>query len=501
MNEFETYDDFIDFINPFTPYRLVTRFNIPELITEDGLNNNFAFIVHLPKKVEWNNDIYHQAHVTWNQVGSGLTGQGSGSCVKFCWKEKVHDTILNLPSHFKYITILRVGMNFANFENKTPISYFFDDIIRWERGENDYWIKAHIIAKHQQPANLHDQHLILNREWWNKLGSPDLFKLNFLSYERSETNFHDDYTPHWLKPKDLPIIRNFPINERGLKVFSYNRLPKDPVTRKTGIPPKWWEFEKVRNGLKFYPVNTESFKSGRGALEHYCGEKLSKIETLVTPTAGLSSEHIARKYNIKHIVFYDITEQHLNYKKNIVDIINSAEELKWWVDQKLIDEKNWLNLSGATSKMDREDFVGVKKDFWYSKDNEQHDLLYGKKGELHVNGTIDEQLENLQWVRENCKVDYIKVNMMEDNYYLFQPYIKDKIVYFNMSNIYSYIRTHINYRFKYIINRFYSLETFLKKNTEDFILKGIHPNKTFYLSDKNKVLLNYKTDKKYRRHE
>lgn len=454
MDDFKSYDDFIDFINPFTPYR-------------KDKAHPFAYICHLPREVKWNNDVYHQAHVTWNQIGGGLTGQDNGNYVKFCWKEEVHDTILNLPSHIKYVTILRVGMNFASFEKKTPISYFFDDIARWDRGENDYCIKAHIIAKPQQPAKLHDQHLVLNREWWNELGSPDLFNLKFTDYERSETNFHDDYTPHWLKPKDLPIIRNFPTEERKLKVFSYNE---------SVIPLKWLEFEKVKNHLKFYPINTETFKSGQGALEHYCKEKLSKIETLVTPTSGLNSEYIARKYNIKHIVFYDITEQHLNYKREIINVINSAEELKWWVERKKIEE----------------DFVRIVNAYWYRKDNEEHNVMYGKKGKLHINGTIDEQLENLQWVRENCKIDYVHCDMMEDNYHNFLPYIKDKVVYFNISNIYSYIRTHINYRLKYIINRFYSLETFLKNNTEDFILKGLHPNKTFYLSDKNNVLVDYK---------
>ena len=30
--------------------------------------------------------------------------------------------------------------------SNTPISYFYDDVVRWEKGENDYWIKPHIIA-------------------------------------------------------------------------------------------------------------------------------------------------------------------------------------------------------------------------------------------------------------------------------------------------------------------------------------------------------------------
>ena len=60
--------------------------------------------------------------------------------------------------------------------------------------------------------------------------------------------------------------------------------------------------------------------------------------------------------------------------------------------------------------------------------------------------------------------------MMEDSYDNFLPHIENKIVLFNISNIYSYIRTHINYRLKHIVNRFDSLETFLQKNTDSYIL-------------------------------
>ena len=123
MNDFESYDDFCEFINDFALYQKKERFNIPELV--EGEENTYAYICHLPPNIEWNENIYHQAHVTWNQLTGGLTGTGSGSKVVFCCKSKVHETILNLPTHFKYITILRVGMNFENSAIKTPISYFF----------------------------------------------------------------------------------------------------------------------------------------------------------------------------------------------------------------------------------------------------------------------------------------------------------------------------------------------------------------------------------------
>ena len=66
---------------------------------------------------------------------------------------------------------------FENSRSKTPISYFYDDVVRWEKGEMIIGL-IHIIAPPDK-KNYMIQHLVLNREWWNKLGSPNLFKLKF----------------------------------------------------------------------------------------------------------------------------------------------------------------------------------------------------------------------------------------------------------------------------------------------------------------------------------
>ena len=248
-------------------------------------------------------------------------------------------------------------------------------------------LNAHIIAPPDKKINLHDQHLVLNREWWNKLGSPNLFKLKFTDYERADTNFHDDYTPPWLKPKDYPIIRNFPIEERKVKVFSYNRLPDN-------IPKKWFELDEIRDGIKFYPFNTESFYTGVARLSKI--GLMTDVETIVSPTAGLLTEYLAKEFKIKHIVFYDITKKHLEYKREIIDVVNDGEELRLWAMSK-VQRGNYTpamvyrGLDTITSPPP----LDVKKEYWNFDGNEQHQLLYGKNGELHKNGTIDEQIENL----------------------------------------------------------------------------------------------------------
>ena len=95
----------------------------------------------------------------------------------------------------------------------TPITDFYNFA---ESGE---YIKGHIIAKKRQSAYLHHQHMNVNVDMWKTLGCPPLDE-KWLKYERSDNNFHDDYTPFWLTPRDRPKIINFTIDERRRKSFS-----------------------------------------------------------------------------------------------------------------------------------------------------------------------------------------------------------------------------------------------------------------------------------------
>ena len=504
MNEFESYDDFCKFVNKISiQKRYVSGFRhkkYPEIVfgeKDGGGGNIFCHIVHLPKNIKWDWNIHENAHTTWFNTGGGLTGCGSGALTICCWKDEVHDTILNLPSHIKYIRILRCGMNFAGHANKTPMSYFFEDIARWERNENDYWVKGHIIAKPDKPANLHDQDIILNREWWNKLGSPKIFNLRFTDYERADTNFHDDYTPHWLKPKDYPIIRNFSEEERKIKAFSYNRYPNEPVTKKTGIPQRYTSFNDVRNSNKYYPVNTETMSTFMGEMKEH-KQKLGGFDVIVSPTAGLVTEFLAKELDIKHIVFYDITDIHIELKKQVVELITSADEFEWWVKSwksKTPIDPSAIEHIGTRPKIVKDglgiDVAGPKNIIKHP--NEQSEQLYGAEGELTIrNGTLEQQLENLEWARNNCRIDYVKFDLLEDHFSEFSKYTDGKKVLWNASNIFSFVKTHIVYRLPQIMTRYNLLQNFLQDSTKGYIFKGAYPNKIPVLMGKDGYIKNPK---------
>ena len=81
------------------------------------------------------------------------------------------------------------------------------------------------MAKPNDPAWLHHQHIELNINMWKELDCPNLFKKKiWKDYKRSNQNYHDDYTPFWLDPKGLPRIHNFTVEERRNKAFSYGHM-------------------------------------------------------------------------------------------------------------------------------------------------------------------------------------------------------------------------------------------------------------------------------------
>lgn len=72
--------------------------------------------------------------------------------------------------------------------------------------QNNYPLMAHIVYMPNSYPTIDSQFIILNLQVWTDVGSPDLalsnqhYSFNSVSVERSVENFHDDYTPYWIKP-------------------------------------------------------------------------------------------------------------------------------------------------------------------------------------------------------------------------------------------------------------------------------------------------------------
>lgn len=367
---------------------------------------HLLFLIVCPDKIkDWDFSMEKQCQTTTFMVSGGSTGASTGHDVQFCYRKEVNDFLKNC-SH-THAMIVSIGMVFDMVDtsgSKTPttsITDFYDFV---ESGE---YIKGHIIAKKSQSAYLHHQHINLNVDMWKTLGCYPLDE-KWDKYERSDNNYHDDYTPFWLTPKDRPKIQNFTHEERKRKGFSYYRDYNEA----------WMYIEDVEDFVEkddfyfsrfltriqesFYMFNTESLaKIPEG-----------KFDLIFSPTAGYSAEAYVDKLNFKgEVIFYDYVQQNIDLKRTIVEMNMSKEELyifRGYTDKNLVDNTGNLAATQRTSSM----------------------------------GTHEELKEMQERMRDEQEVDYWLMNIIEPDYTRLLNKIRGRNVFFDTSNIFSYHMSH-----------------------------------------------------------
>ena len=179
-----------------------------------------VYILSYPDKLKWDHGVYRQAQMTFLQISGGPTGAGSRNDVILCRQSEVMMKLKLLPSTKTHAMIVSVGMLFVvtdidkNGNPNTPFTHF-DEFC-----EGTEYMKAHIISKPGQKAHIHHQHIELNLQIWRLYNRPNIYH-RMEKYVRSPDNYHDDYTPPWIKFNGLPKIINFSDKERVLKAYSY----------------------------------------------------------------------------------------------------------------------------------------------------------------------------------------------------------------------------------------------------------------------------------------
>jgi len=264
-------------------------------------NPDLLFLVVYPDKLEWDFSIEKQVQTTTLHVSGGITGAGTGHNVDFCYRNQVNNYLKQ--SNCTHAMIISVGMVFDfifSIDNSpiTPITHFYDFVKSAE------YCKSHIIAKPGKKAFLHHQHINLNVTMWKNIGCPSLNE-RWDEHKVSKHNYHDDYTPFWIEPKDRPMILNFTHKERKRKSFSYYRDYNDAWNNIFNV---WDYVDKndfyftrfmTRIQKSFYIFNTESFKIRKKVPEE-------KFDVLFSPTAGYSAEAIVDKLDFDgEVILYD----------------------------------------------------------------------------------------------------------------------------------------------------------------------------------------------------
>ena len=429
--------------------------------TKKGFEHLVFIIVYPNKKaapyvtLQWDFAAEKQLQTTLLQTSGGVTGAGTGHNQKLCYLTELND-VLDTCDKYTHAMIVSAGMVFNMVCPTTAIQRFYN----WTK--TDEFCKGHIIANPNEKAFIHHQHIELNLNKWRELSKPNI-RQKWDTFIRADDNFHDDYTPSWMTPHKLPTITNFPVEERRHKAWAYGHMDerremqnknwelinskKMGWREETDKSDSYFNILLNRMNEKFYAENTESL----GRLPE------NKFDLIFTPTAGYSGEVFAEKLDFDgDVIFYDYCSENLEIKQNIVNMNMSMEEM--------FDYKNILKSSGFDMEFSH---------------NISDIYLQGKiiKERLKTFGTFEELRLLQEKMSDNYDVDYWLMDIIKPDYEKLIECIKNKKVFFDISNIYGYHVSHACYTLDELIDSFNQLIGTLETHTEYYYLKGSNPLK------------------------
>ena len=250
-----------------------------------------------------------------------------------------------------------------------------------------YSLIGHILDHKERYYQLHKQCFIINLDHWNTVGAPDFNSSKhqtFIDVKRSESNFHDDYTPHWIEAgngmddyekcktgakvigallKEKFKVRPFNQYERILKTFVY-----------------YFKEEQVSHLLNSSYVNDDSYYYPRATSKKHKKFKRSP-EHFISVANGLQSlQTISNCYeSIKEISFYDISMPALIFTELLLEHYHFDDYIEF--------------VKEFDTKYNGEKFTTLP-----IHDKTYHDLL----------GDIDmsEYIPIIKHIRNNVKVNY-----------------------------------------------------------------------------------------------
>ena len=415
---------------------------------------NLVFIVVYPNKkappyvtFQWDFAAEKQLQTTLLQTSGGVTGAGTGHDQKICYLTELND-VLDTCDKYSHAMIVSSGMVFDMVCPITAIQRFYN----WTKtGE---FCRGHIIARPNEKAFIHHQHIELNLKKWRSLGKPNI-RGKWDNFIRADDNFHDDYTPSWLTPHKLPTIMNFSSVERASKSWSYGHMQE----RREMQNRNWdiinnkqfgWRDDVDRTDPYFQVLFTRLYEVFYAENTEALGRLPDKSFNLIfTPTAGYSGEVFADRLDFDgEIVFYDYCSENVEVKQNIVEMNMSIEDIQLYAK----NSEQIIALNDITPNQKQRAALNERT------------KTYGTHEELRA---LQEKMYN------NYEVNYKVWDAIGDaGNDWFVDKIKDKRVFMDISNIYGYHTSHACYRLSDLKESFDKIIDALEKNTEYYYLKG-----------------------------
>ena len=124
----------------------------------------------------------------------------------FVCKDSIEELLADAADKgFDYCVVISAGCLIRSFT--------FDANLREFISQNNFGVAGHPLWHPGRWLELHSQFFIVNINAWNEVGKPEFGDwpdgpMLLPVIERSEENFHDDYTPLWVKPTGTDEIQD-----------------------------------------------------------------------------------------------------------------------------------------------------------------------------------------------------------------------------------------------------------------------------------------------------
>ena len=427
---------------------------------------HLVFIIVYPNKkaspyvtLKWDFAAEKQLQTTLLQTSGGVTGSGTGHDQKICYLTELND-VLDTCDKYSHAMIVSSGMVFDMVCPITAIQRFYN----WTKtGE---FCRGHIIARPNEKAFIHHQHIELNLKKWRSLGKPNI-RGKWDNFIRADDNFHDDYTPSWLTPHKLPTITNFSVAERNAKSWSYGHMEeRRELQNKNWVlsssKKMGWREEIDKSDPYFKILFTRMYEVFYAENTESLGKLPDKpFDLIMTPTAGYTGEVFAEKLDFDgDIVFYDYCSENVEIKQTIVEMNMSMDDILLYAK----NSDQIIAINGFIINKDHRDALNKRTESFGT-----HEELRTLQEKMYKKYNIEYKVWDII-----CGID------MSPEWFIDK--IKNKKVFMDISNIYGYHTSHVCYDFPYLLKSFDKLVDTLEKYSEYYYLRGTRPTKDKYVN-------------------
>lgn len=291
-----------------------------------------------------------------------------------CKIENIDKTLEQVKT--KYAVVIQEGIFFFDHIDNNFLKSVIENI-------NGYALIGHVLDRKERYYHLHQQQFILDVEKWRDINKPSFNCRSgtVTNIERSKDNFHDDYTPTWIKQTEGTTsydklkfggyvisellehnlkVRPFNNNERHVKKFVYYDID-----------------EQVSNILSYEKVNPYSFyypKTTRSKKRMFT-ESGNKYITVANAVESLYKIKDVYK-DITSIDFYDISITALIFTEHFIK--NFRSDYKNFVKEfDNMGARPWTTLD-----LPNEDYYQLDG---YNDVNEIHDVLEHIRNNVKIN--------------------------------------------------------------------------------------------------------------------